>query len=56
MTAKCKDCRKVTVRKLLKYRVRIEPPYFKVWKRPVFINDKGKQWNGLECPDCKYSL
>jgi len=46
----CTTCGVLRMRKFLKYMERGS------WKRSVYVCEDGKQWNGRECPDCKYGL
>jgi hypothetical protein len=46
----CTTCNVLKVRKFLKHMARGS------WKRAVYVCEDGKQWNGRECPDCKYGL
>ena len=48
-TITCTTCQMERKRKLLKYVSRGDK-----WSRPVYVDDKGRQWNYKQCPDCKY--
>lgn len=49
----CSSCGVEKKRFLLEYAKRITKAGTEI-KRPVHVDSKGKQWNGRQCPDCKY--
>jgi hypothetical protein len=48
MNERCKDCRKMRPKLLVRYRVGSDGS-----NRGIYADDTGRWWNGRQCPTCK---